>query len=519
MVPQRGQELCWAAIGSSVRGASHVREDLPNQDALLLAVPGDAGPLAFAAVADGHGGARHFRSADGSRMAVAAARELMLDSATALAAAPPSQRAQLVAVDLPVRIVGRWVELAREHLAAHPITSDEWARLGASEGDESVALVRADPLLAYGATLLAALALPGSLVLCQLGDGDVLLVAADGATTRPVPRDERLAGNFTTSLCRAGAEGDFRCVALDGAAARPALVLLSTDGYANSFRTDADYLKVGSDFLALLRNHGTASVSKQLPGILEHASKHGSGDDITLALMVGELATDAALAPVLPQPDTADTATPALEAARQQIARQRAWIIALSLALLVSLLWTQREHLASVWARGGHGLPREASGKPLGPLPTLVPAAEGRDTGLAVPAAAASQPAIGQASLEAVRAAPVQGGIEVHARIQPTATADLCTVRATVHDAAGHELARQSTQLKAGKPLDKGAALGGIKEDSAELPGQPVMLLVATPKDAAKAKAMRVAAHPQFAVQLECGAQPPVHSGLLPVLE
>jgi hypothetical protein len=113
----------------------------------------------------------------------------------------------------------------------------------------------------------------------------------------------------------------------------------------------------------------------------------------------------------------------------------------------------------------------------------------------------------------------VQGGIEVHARVQPTATADLCTVRATVHDAAGHELARQSTQLKAGKPLDKGAALGGIKEDSSELPGQAVVLLVTTPKDAAKAKAMRVVAHPQFAVQLECGAQAPVHSGLLPILE
>jgi len=103
-----------------------------------------------------------------------------------------------------------------------------------------------------------------------------------------------------------------------------------------------------------------------------------------------------------------------------------------------------------------------------------------------------------------VRAAPVQGGIEVHARIQTGGAGDACTVRATVHDAAGNELAHQSSKLKAG---------------AADASGDEVVLLVATPKDAAKAKALRVSAHPQFAVQLECGGHPPVHSGLLPVQE
>ena len=61
----------WAVAGASVRGALHVRDGLPNQDALLTWVSDDpAAPVAIVTVADGHGGARHFRSAIGARLAV-----------------------------------------------------------------------------------------------------------------------------------------------------------------------------------------------------------------------------------------------------------------------------------------------------------------------------------------------------------------------------------------------------------------------------------------------------------------
>lgn len=339
----------WRALGASVRGASHVRSGAPNQDALKIDVTEAA---AVAVVADGHGGARHFRSADGARLAVQAAHEALLALAPAFTTGEQPQRAQLAAAELPHRIVTRWVELAMADLAARPIGEPELARVEENEGAEAVASVRADPLLAYGATLLAALAVPGALVISQLGDGDVLIVDGAGHTSRPVPRDERLLGNFTTSICRPGAEADFRSIVLDGDAARPALLLLSTDGYANSFRSDSDYLQVGTDFLDLLRKHGADAVGKQLPAILEDASTNGSGDDITLAILAGDLTAEpTALRPAAARPATRSVIRHELNRAEQRIAQQRTIIAALVVLLVGVIGWTQWERLVGLWER------------------------------------------------------------------------------------------------------------------------------------------------------------------------
>ncbi len=279
----------WRVLGSSVRGAAHERDGLANQDAMLLDTAAARRGRAWLAVADGHGGARHFRSAVGARLAVAAARDVMLAMAPEFEQADSPARAELAGVTAPQRIVARWNELARAEIAAHPITPDEWRRLQGAEGPDGVAQVHDNPLLAYGSTLLFALALPGSLVLGQIGDGDLVTVDADGSVRRPVPPDDRLAGRYTTSICHPGAQHDFRCLVREGAMARPALVLLATDGYANSFRDSADVLEMAHAFVAWLQRHGAASAEAHLPAILEHASRHGSGDDVTLAMLIGEL--------------------------------------------------------------------------------------------------------------------------------------------------------------------------------------------------------------------------------------
>jgi hypothetical protein len=69
----------------------------------------------------------------------------------------------------------------------------------------------------------------------------------------------------------------------------PSLVLLSTDGYANSFRSDEDFLKIGQDYLEIIREQGIASLAEELPAILTEATQQGSGDDITLAILQDDL--------------------------------------------------------------------------------------------------------------------------------------------------------------------------------------------------------------------------------------
>ena len=337
----------WRVLGASVRGASHLHNGLPNQDALWIEARTGA---VVAVVADGHGGARHFRSADGARLAVQAAQEVLWALVSAFAPATRSEWAQLAAVELPQRIVSRWVELTRADFAQRSFSDQELLDVESREGADAAASVCADPLLAYGATLLAALAVPGTLIIAQLGDGDVLLVDAAGRTKRPVPRDERLLGSLTTSLCRPGAESDFRSVVLEGKDACPALLLLSTDGYANSFCSDADYLKVGADFLEFLRRDGVGAVGRQLPAILEDASANGSGDDITLAMLVGDLD---AVVQAAPHPRVAVDAAAVrgeLTRAEQHIARQRSIIVVLLVVLFGIFGWTQRARLLALWA-------------------------------------------------------------------------------------------------------------------------------------------------------------------------
>ena len=67
------------------------------------------------------------------------------------------------------------------------------------EGAEGRAAVMTAPELAYGATLLAAAATDRVLLYLQLGDGEILSVTAQGTTTRPLPPDDRLIANQTTS--------------------------------------------------------------------------------------------------------------------------------------------------------------------------------------------------------------------------------------------------------------------------------------------------------------------------------
>jgi hypothetical protein len=107
---------------------------------------------------------------------------------------------------------------------------------------------------------------------------------------RPLPPDERLFANHTTSLCSPRAADEFRVgfQLLDTHSPQPALILVSTDGYANSFKDERGFLRVGPDLLQMLRTEGVEPVRDCLPVWLEEASRLGSGDDVTVGLLYRE---------------------------------------------------------------------------------------------------------------------------------------------------------------------------------------------------------------------------------------
>ena len=282
--------MSWKVAHACVRGSAHQRSGLPNQDAVQCAVtPAALGTVAVAVVSDGHGSPRHFRSQVGSSLAVstvAATLQGFLRDSVATNGQVPFVPEQVH--ELERKIVSGWLAAVQSDLENNPFTQAELTTLEKEEGAEGRAAVASSPELAYGATLLAAAATDRVLLYLQLGDGEILSVTAQGTTTRPLPPDDRLIANQTTSLCQPEAWRDFRSSWVTNGAI-PTLVLLSTDGYANSFRSDDDFLKIGQDYLEIIREQGIASLAEELPAILTEATQQGSGDDITLAILQDDL--------------------------------------------------------------------------------------------------------------------------------------------------------------------------------------------------------------------------------------
>jgi hypothetical protein len=293
---QDKHSMRWRVTGHSVRGATHERRGRPNQDAIHWLPQFATGLPLILAVADGHGSQRSFRSERGARLAVETAAEVISEF---LAAQTQSMSATRRAAEewLPVALVRRWLDAVAADLAVHPLSRDELDLPGVlpvrGAADEGPANLQ----VAYGTTLLATAVTDSFILYLQLGDGEILTVSSEGEVLKPLPKDERLFANETTSLCSEDAWRDFRVSFQVFTHAPPALILLSTDGYSNSFRDERGFLKVGPDILEMIRTVGLDTVDEQMSSWLTESTYAGSGDDVTLGLICSEDAVGPSAAP------------------------------------------------------------------------------------------------------------------------------------------------------------------------------------------------------------------------------
>jgi len=277
----------WKMCVHSIPGAMHLRRGLPNQDAALTPER-EHGPL-MVALADGHGSRRSHRSAEGSRLGCAAAIATQRDLLATATEDNWKQAARAAARKLPAALVKRWRDRVLRHLEQNPLTDTSRQALSMEIPEENEipdGLDAASPYVVYGSTCLCTAVLPGGLFFGQLGDGDIIVVDTEGRTHRPLPPDTRHFANETTSLCSPDAAETMRCGVVSVAGPyTPELVLLSTDGYANSFASEADFLRVATDLREMIREDGFATVSADMVTWLKEASEKGSGDDITVGLL------------------------------------------------------------------------------------------------------------------------------------------------------------------------------------------------------------------------------------------
>lgn len=213
-----------------------------------------SGSYYIACACDGHGSAAYFRSGTGAHLAVESLRSCVADRAESILslAVKSSEEADAALKDLARAVVGDWCARVDSDFAAYPVEEKEWGFL---EQDDAEAFTRyregRDLRSIYGTTALACVVGPASWFALQIGDGDVVLHTEDKGFFKPIPEDERLFLNQTTSLCDADAAEEFR-VACGGGV--PDMMLCSTDGIANCFAGDRGLFEFYGKLLWLFRD-------------------------------------------------------------------------------------------------------------------------------------------------------------------------------------------------------------------------------------------------------------------------
>lgn len=276
------REHGWRAVVASAIGAHHVNAGLAYEDA--CAVRPTSGhrrptPVLAVAVADGHGHARHFRSARGAEIAVRIATQVATDAAAE--DATPDALRQSLRTHIGPDLVSGWRRAVAADLAGDPPSAIELSAAGltAAATDEQ-------KIYGYGATVILALATEDWLLCAQIGDGDAFAVTASGRALRLVPDDPRLDGWRTTSLCQPDALDSMRFGAIKVRGSDIVAVVLATDGFGNAQVRDDWDTTFATDLVGLIADRGFDWIAESLPKwVAACASSDGSGDDVTVALM------------------------------------------------------------------------------------------------------------------------------------------------------------------------------------------------------------------------------------------
>ncbi len=288
----------WSASATSIVGADHLRRGVQSQDYASIHQIAD-GSITIVAVADGHGGDRHFRSAVGSRLGCEVFTEYVAE-----VAGPDGDWSASVARllgEAPGELLERWHVRVREHVVANPFAPEDLGLRAAAEsigrrdadgaGEWTSLLIGGDDvrsmtarISAYGSTLLGLLVTPSHLWWFQLGDGN-LVEASDeqGAQLLCEPHAKAFADS-TPSLCSVGAERYVQCGARRFVRpTEPWLVAAVTDGFSNSFEHERGMLEFFTGALPLAHEHGPEAMHEFVPRWLSDMTQAGSGDDVTLA--------------------------------------------------------------------------------------------------------------------------------------------------------------------------------------------------------------------------------------------
>lgn len=256
----------WQLSHGQVTGAMHFKTQSPCQDAIKYKKLEDGSLIC--AVADGHGSKACPYSKEGAELATQVAVSLIEEVIfyNAQEQIYPLLR-QTGEVLLPQEIERKWKEaVTHQH------------QIKGRTPLESRALYRL-----YGTTLMLLYVTASFVFSLQIGDGDLLCIDEHGQVEYVI-EPTKTYGVETQSLCNTACWRYFKTICKP-LVSKEILLMMSTDGYANSFIHQEAFFEAGRDYMNLIQSGKIQGLEAALPQWLSEATKVGSGDDITLALI------------------------------------------------------------------------------------------------------------------------------------------------------------------------------------------------------------------------------------------
>ena len=245
-------------FNSTVTGYSHIIAEKKCQD-FSCTWQNSTGSMCIATVSDGHGGDAYRFSDVGARLACQCALIVLRQVGRTVDLLPESPSSAEIVVQNAVRaIVARWNHEIHERYNNASVKE-------------------------FGCTLIAYLQTRHYWVALQIGDGKFAILSSEEEWSQPVPWDDRCILNFTTSMCDDNAAEEFRFAF---GRTLPKGVFLSSDGIDSTFE-DGDLLyNFYGHVMRSALEEDYADFSDALPGFLSHFSEVGSGDDMSLAVII-----------------------------------------------------------------------------------------------------------------------------------------------------------------------------------------------------------------------------------------
>lgn len=260
-------------------GKSHVQSGMSCED--YSATYSDD-KVSIIVISDGHGDKNCFRSDRGARFACETAINLCrqfqritnhIDDITQC-------DFESLIISLESDIADAWKEKVLADAKAHPFSTEEM--LVASKNAQEVYRSGQRLEKAYGCTLIFAMITANYWFSIQIGDGKSIAAYKDGVFVEPVPADENCLGNWSTSLCNSNAKDFFRHYY---SKVKPIAAFVSSDGVEESF-DQAGLYNLFYSVAYWLKEEGFDTAITKIEGLLPQISEGGSGDDVSVAIMV-----------------------------------------------------------------------------------------------------------------------------------------------------------------------------------------------------------------------------------------